>query len=453
MSFKTNLSKTIRYFKKNGLTNTCYALVERVFFPYYKDYRYISPKREELEKQRSSQAIEDVLFSIVVPTFETNKVHLGEMIQSVLNQSYEKFELILVDASQSSVVIDHVSEYDDARIIYHKLSKNAGISENTNAGIHMARGNYIALLDHDDMLTPDALYQMASKITEEKNKGKIAKIIFSDEDKCNGEGTVFFEPYYKTEYNKALLYTNNYICHFLVSEADMMKELLLRKEYDGAQDFDYVLRATNYVNNMREGGMPFSIAHVNKILYHWRCHEQSTASNPESKMYAYDAGKRAVNAALEAKRIGLKARHGRYLGFYELDVDNKSELLNEDCKIGCVGGAVYKKNKIVGGALDEQGRPIYKGLHKKYDGYMKRAHLMQNVSYVDIRNIIVKKELRGIFEEVTKLPYITKSEMDETFHYKQAVKTLETKPDYKELSIEFCKRVGKDGYEIIYWEP
>ena len=179
-------------------------------------------------------------------------------------------------------------------------------------GIDLAKGDYIALLDHDDLLTEDALFEMVKKIEEEKNAGKIAKIIFSDEDKCNSEASRFFAPHFKAGYNKELLFTNNYICHFLLCKAELMKELLLRSEFDGAQDFDFVLRATSYVNNEAEQGKAVSICHVPKVLYHWRCHENSTAENPESKMYAYEAGKRAVQAAFE--ELGRNVQVSQILG-------------------------------------------------------------------------------------------------------------------------------------------
>lgn len=454
MSFKSNITKAIRYFKKNGIINTVYASIERVFFPYYKDYTYIPPSDEELKKQKTTKFSEDILFSVVVPTYETNAKHLQEMIDSVLSQSYGKFELILADASQSDSVEKTVETYTDSRIVYHKLEKNSGISDNTNEGIKLAKGDYIALLDHDDLLTHDALYCVMCEMEKEKKQGKEAKLIFSDEDKCDGEGKKFFEPHYKLGYNKALLFTNNYICHFLVSEAKMMKELLLRAEFDGAQDFDYVLRATSYVNKQKQTGEKVSICHVAKILYHWRCHENSTAQNPESKMYAYEAGKRAVSEALKEEGSSLFIAHEKHLGFYRIEVTDKAKLFSECDKLGCIGGAVYKGKKIISGAMDLEGQCLYNGLHKKFSGYMNRAHLMQNVHCVDIRNITVRKELWKTFEETTKLPYVTKSDTDLSFDLKKAIRLngRKDKIDYKALSVVFCEKIVKDGYEIIYWE-
>lgn len=454
MSLKNDITKLLRYLKKNGIINTVYAGMERVFFPYYKNYTYNAPTKEELEVQRKTDFSQNPLISIVVPTYETNEKHLQEMVESVLYQTYPNFELILVDASTTTVVKDGIKKYTDDRIIYKKLECNLGISENTCEGIKLAKGEYIALLDHDDFLTHDALYHIMCKIEEEKKQGKIAKIIFSDEDKCNGEGTHFFEPHFKMGYNKAMLFTNNYICHFLVSEANLMKKLLLRKEFDGAQDFDYVLRATSSVEKEIEAGEMVSICHVPKVLYHWRCHENSTAQNPESKMYAYEAGKKAVNEALKDAGSQLEVIHNRHLGFYQLKVENKQQIFADFKKLGCIGGAVYECGKVVSGTMDLNGQALYRGLHKKFSGYMNRAHLMQNAQRVDIRNIVVRKDLWKTFEEVTKLPYLPKSELDDTFDYKKSLKVAGIKEniDYVTLSLEFCEKIVKEGYEILYWE-
>ena len=435
MAVKNSVAKVVRYFKKNGLVNTVYATVERVFFAYHKNYTYQKPDTMVLEEQRKTQFNSHILVSIVVPTYETKETHLREMIEAVLSQTYENFELILADASQSEAVSHVINTYKDARIVYHKLAKNAGISENTNEGIRITKGDYIALLDHDDLLTEDALFEMVKKIEEEKNAGKIAKVIFSDEDKCNSDGSKFFAPHFKMDYNKELLFTNNYICHFLLCKAELMKELLLRSEFDGAQDFDFVLRATSYVNKEIEQGKDVSVCHVAKILYHWRCHENSTAENPESKMYAYEAGKRAVQAAFDEMGRKVQVVHNKHLGFYQPKVGHKSELFCANPRLGCIGGALYKGMKISGGAMDKRGNVLYKGLHKKFEGYMNRAHLMQSADAVDIRNVVVCESLKPVFEQALKQCKIEKN------------------PDFVKASLEFCEKIKEMGYEVMYWEP
>ncbi len=454
MSLKSNITKAIRYLKKNGIRHTVYAGVERVFFPYYKDYTYLSPSKEELIKQRKTKFSQNRLFSIVVPTYETKEAHLKEMIESVLMQSYENFELILADASQSDTVEKVVKLYQDTRIVYKKLDENLGISDNTNVGICLAKGDYIGLLDHDDLLTYDALYEVMCKIEEEKKSGKDAMIIFSDEDKCNEDGSYFFEPHFKMDYNKELLFTNNYICHFLVTKAELMKELMLRQEFDGAQDFDFILRATACINRQISEGKQVTISHISKVLYHWRCHENSTAENPESKMYAYEAGKRATCWAMKQEGRNVEMTHEKHLGFYRAKVETKENLFKENKKLACIGGAIYQKGKIVGGAMTRDGEVTYAGLHKGFSGYMNRANLMQNAEALDLRNIIVREELQSVFEEITQLPYVKKSQKDNIFDYKKALKEAGKKEpvDFPALSLVFCEKLKKMGYEIIYWE-
>ena len=435
MSVKNSVAKVKRYFKKNGFVNTIYATIERVFFAYHKNYTYTLPQKSELDKQRKASFKDSILVSIVVPTYETKEEHLRDMIDSVLDQTYGRWELILADASNTNCVRNVINTYQDARIVYQKLAKNGGISENTNEGIGLAKGEYIALLDHDDLLTADALYEVVKTIEEEKNAGKIAKIIFSDEDKCDGSGNKFFEPHFKQGYNKEMLYTNNYICHFLVCKAELMKELLLRKEFDGAQDFDFVLRATSYVNKETKQGKEVSICHIPKVLYHWRCHENSTAENPESKMYAYEAGKQAVQAAFDEMGRDVEVIHSKHLGYYQPKGDIKQELFQHSDKRGCMGGVVYKGGKIIGGAMDCHGNVLYKDLHKKFEGYMNRAHLMQSVDAVDIRNVVVCEKLRLVYEKT------------------MADCRDKKNPDYVKKSLEFCEKIKNMGYEIIYWEP
>ena len=123
-----NIAKVMRYFKKNGIMNTFYAVIERVFFAYHRNYTYNEPSKDILEAQRKKVFEENPLFSIVVPTYETNETHLKEMIESVRNQTYVNWELVLADASTTTAVEDVVKKYDDARIVYLKLAKNAGIS-------------------------------------------------------------------------------------------------------------------------------------------------------------------------------------------------------------------------------------------------------------------------------------------------------------------------------------
>ena len=194
----------------------------------------------------------------------------------------------------------------DSRIRYKNLKDNLGIAENTNQAFSMASGEFVGLMDHDDLLAPNALYEIVSAL--EKNKE--ADAVYTDEDKVTTDLSEHFQPHLKPDFNLDLLRSNNYICHFFVVRRSIVEQVGgFRREYDGAQDYDFIFRC---VEKARK------VAHVPEILYHWRTHKASTADNPASKMYAFEAGKRAIEAHLE--RTGTKGivSHTKDLGFYRV---------------------------------------------------------------------------------------------------------------------------------------
>lgn len=265
------------------------------------------PSEGELEQQRGAALEINPKFSIVVPLYKTPIPYLRQMIQSVKEQTYGNWELCLSDGSGASSPLTKIlEEYEkeDARIRILKSPTALQISENTNAAIEAATGDFIAFMDHDDMLTPNALFECAKLLCREKE----TEIIYSDEDKMSMDGNKYFQPHMKPDFNLDLLCTVNYICHLFVVKKEIIERVgMLRKEFDGAQDYDFILRCVEASGNIR---------HIPKVLYHWRSHEDSTAENPESKMYAFDAGQRAVQAHYE--RIGVQAEvfKGEYLGLY-----------------------------------------------------------------------------------------------------------------------------------------
>ena len=369
---RDNFRKAFFYLKKNGVMNTVLATMERLSKGLYDDYTYTAPSFDVLKSQKESVWNEQIIFSVVVPVYKTPVDYYKQMIESLLAQTYPYFELILADASKDGDLRKIAEGYGDERIRYVELAENAGISANTNEAISHATGEYIALPDHDDFLTPDALYEM--RMTAERKP----VLIYSDEDKCDGEGTRFYEPHFKLDFNLDLLLSNNYICHFSSVRADVMKRLLLRPEYDGAQDFDLMLRIAAECDATQ-------IRHIPKVLYHWRCHTGSTAANPESKRYAYEAGKRAIEDFVEKKGWNVTVSHTKHLGFYH--VEYAKPIWEMRPEVIAVGRPIYRAGKVVSGALDENGNAIYAGLRKGFSGYMHRASLWQQVETLDLKNV------------------------------------------------------------------
>lgn len=257
-----------------------------------------------VETQRKTEFDLNPCFSIVVPLFKTPEVYLRALLDSVQAQSYGNWELCLADGSPDDSLKPIIEGYGEPRFKYKKLSENLGISDNTNQAIAMAMGDYIVMGDHDDTLTVDALFECAKAI----NTYPMTDVLYSDEDKMDMKGKKYFEPHFKPDFNIDLLRSVNYVCHLFVVKKTLLDKVgAFDKNFDGAQDHDFILRCTEQAAY---------IHHIPKVLYHWRCHVNSTSANPESKTYAFDAGKRAVLA--HYNRVGIKAEvtHGISYGIY-----------------------------------------------------------------------------------------------------------------------------------------
>lgn len=439
---RANLKKTVYYLKRNGMKKTLAAVRERLDKGAQSQYRYEPPTEQELDRQKGTAEQEGytVSFSIVVPAYRTPEKYLREMLDSVCSQSYERWELLVVDATEGQEVRRVVEETGEreSRVRYLRLSRNDGISENTNVGIRQAQNEYIGLLDHDDILEKNALFEMAARIEQAGRNGIRLKMLYSDEDKCSGDRSLYYEPNFKEDFNLDLLLTNNYICHFMVLERSLMQELLMRREFEGSQDFDLALRAAGRLLSEKE-----CIAHVPKVLYHWRCHTSSTAENPQSKLYAYDAGRRAVQDFLDSRNWKGSVRDTAHLGFYEVVYEGSPLAVRED--LGAVGGRLVHRGRIVGGRISETGEIYYEGLPVSYSGYMHRAALAQDAEVLDIRNLEVREACRGDFKRLTGVPYATLPGT-EIFD----ASTLPENTDLAALSIRVCRELRRQGYRLLY---
>ena len=309
------VEKGIRYWKSQGAA----ALAEKVVTKvknirqgppsYQKWIRHHLPDRNELEKQKKTSFGYRPKISFVVPLYKTPEKYLRRLTESFQEQTYSNWELCFSDGSGAqSPLTELLKELTakDNRIKYVSHEEPLQISENTNSAIEIATGDFIAFADHDDELTPNALFECVKAINEKPQ----TLVIYTDEDKMSMDGHKFFQPHFKPDYNPDLLCTVNYICHlFVVSRKVIEKVGGLRSEFDGAQDYDFVLRCVEAVKDEE-------ICHIPKILYHWRCHEDSTAENPESKLYAFEAGRRAIQAHYERTGIHAEVFEGEYLGLY-----------------------------------------------------------------------------------------------------------------------------------------
>ena len=332
------IKKGYRYLKRHGMKQFLIRLTERFQqedIDYETWFGLNKATEKELQEQRKNPPEHGPLISIVVPVYRTPEIYLREMIESVVNQTYGNWELCLADASPrgeqlrqdlkkikgrktrealmkipdgDTELTSVIREYQlkDSRIRYEILKENKSIAENSNAAMEMATGDFVGLLDHDDTLEPNALYEVARKICEDDR----VDVVYTDEDKINSKGTKHLTPNMKPDFNLDLLRSNNYICHLFVVRRILMEKVGgFRKEFDGAQDYDFILRCTEEAEK---------IAHVHKVLYHWRTHEKSTSDNPESKIYAFHAGRRAVESHLQRLGIQAEVEETCDLGYYRV---------------------------------------------------------------------------------------------------------------------------------------
>lgn len=294
---KENLQTNKEILKNQGL-RVFVDYVRENSLPFTDFYAYYEKKHASTPKELKAQAAEvfspSPKFSIVVPLYNTPIAFLKALIDSVLAQSYGNWQLCLADGSDNTLVQEYIcSNYGrEKRICYKMLEENKGISENTNGAIEMADGDYIVFADHDDELSPDALYYMACAFRDHPD----ADLVYSDEDLIDVDGNYIY-PHFKPDYNRDYLRCINYICHLVAVKRSLVETIGgLNSIYDGAQDFDFLLRVSEKTS---------SIYHIPRVLYHWRSHDGSTAGHQENKQYAVDAGERALKDHL--RRMGIQA--------------------------------------------------------------------------------------------------------------------------------------------------
>lgn len=381
------------FWKENGLRALIVKSAHKLQgldndYDYGEWYSLTKPSQEELKRQREEHFPVEPKFSIVIPLYKTPEHYLREMLDSIAEQTYGNWELCLADGSPKgqdvSKIVD-VYRKKDSRVRYKRLEGNGGIADNTNAAIDMAEGDFIVLADHDDAMTRDALYECAKAV----NLHPKSQIIYSDEDKMDMDGGALFDPHFKPDFNPDLLCSVNYICHQFVVKRELVQKIGgLRKEFDGAQDYDFIFRCTE---NAEE------IYHIPKVLYHWRCHQDSTASNPQSKMYAFEAGSKAIME--HYKRMGisaLKVEKGVDYGIYHTVFEIQGQPLV----------SVIIPNKDHHKDLDLCVRSmITKGTYK-------------NLEFVVVENNSTESETAVYYEKIQKeFPQVRVVKWDREFNY------------------------------------
>ena len=252
--------------------------------------KYLEEQRKNIERKELKYR---PLISFIVPTYNVSKTLLKECLDSLLNQSYDNFEICISDDHSTleetiEVLKEYEQKYDQIHVTYRK--KNGHISEASNTAISLAKGEFIALIDNDDTIEKDSLYY----VVEALNQNKKLDMIYSDEDKIDFKGN-YMEPHFKPDYSPDTLMGVNYICHLCVLRTSLVRKIGgFRKAYDGSQDYDLFLRITEKTKE---------IYHIEKVLYHWRQTATSTAGYLGNKSYAYLAGKKALEDSLKRREI------------------------------------------------------------------------------------------------------------------------------------------------------
>lgn len=274
---------------------------------YQKWIQQNEPNKKQLEEQRKHKFKIEPKISVIIPLYNTPEKFFDELIKNMQNQTYSNWELCLADGTPDKP-ISFIKKYlKDKRIKYKYIGKNKGISGNTNEALKLVTGDYIGLLDHDDLLPIFSLYEVVKAINENPD----VEFLYSDEDKLETTNGPRYGVFFKPDPSPYTLNSANYICHFSIFKKELMDKLKgFRSEYDGSQDFDIVARAFEETDK---------IVHIPKVLYHWRVHQNSTAGNSDSKPYAFEVGKKVIKDHIK-RSLGVDAdvTDGLTPGSYEV---------------------------------------------------------------------------------------------------------------------------------------
>lgn len=274
-------------------------------------FNKINPNEARLKEQRDYKFALNYKFSILIPVYRPDAKFFTLMLDSIVAQTYDNWQICLADGSGEgytveNVVRPYIEKYGEDKVKYIKLENNLGIAENTNAAMRMADGDFIVFGDHDDELHPTALFECMRELERYPQ----ADFIYSDEDKIIEATGHHTEAHFKSDLNMELLRSNNYICHLSVVKKSLADKVgVLYTQFNGSQDHDYVLRCVEKAECVR---------HIPRILYHWRINDNSTAKSASTKTYANTAGVNAVSAHLKRMGIDGEVKNGVAPGFYDI---------------------------------------------------------------------------------------------------------------------------------------
>ena len=364
--------KRLYYFKRNN-----YYINKN----YKKWIQKNEPNGDELEKQREEKFANSPLISVVIPMYNTDVEYFKILIDSLTAQTYSNIEICIADGSpyENPQILDIIN--NDNRIIYKHLEENGGISFNTNEAIKMAKGEYIAFVDHDDVLPLFAFYEVVNAINQNPN----VEFIYSDEDIIIGNKRC--NPSFKPDFSIDTLRSYNYISHLSVVKKELLNRIGgLDSEFDGAQDYELIFRIIENTSN---------IVHISKILYHWRFHRNSTSANSNSTTYAFESGRRAIQKHLERLNIPATVTSEKEVGRYRV----KYNIISED-KVSIL---IPNKDNV-------------EDLKKCINSILKSTY--SNYEIIVIENNSTSKEIFDYYDEINKIENIkvVKLEINE-FNY------------------------------------
>lgn len=391
-----NIKKGILYLKHFGPREFWIRFNERFQtddVDYEEWYRNHKPLSEELDRQRTQRFGYMPLISILVPVYNTPEEFLKQMIRSVRKQTYSNWELCIANANPDNRTVSDIlrtASSKDSRIRIVDVPENKGIAQNTNVALKMAEGEYVGLLDHDDLLAEDALFEVVKALNEKERPD----VLYSDEDKVSTDLSEHFQPHMKPDFNKDLLRSNNYITHFFVAAKALLNRVGgFDANYNGAQDYDLILKCTEQAKG---------IVHIPRILYHWRVHKSSTADNPASKMYAFDAGKRAIEAHLKRCGESGEVSHTKDLGFYRVKyklqgsplvsiiIPNKDQIDTLDKCLKSIESSTYDNYEIIIVENNSSEESTFKYYERIQSEKIKVIRWMDEFNYSAINNFGVK---------------------------------------------------------------